>query len=230
MNTMGSLFDFVGNGAGASLDVAGILVSLLVAFVLSQMFAWTYIFTHRGVSYSQSFVQSLVLLAVVVAMVMQAVGNSIVVAFGLFGALAIIRFRNILKDTRDTAFLFMMIAIGMCAGIKAFTLAILGTAVFIVIVLLFHLSHFGARQQFDGFLTFYLGSGGPALDDVQGILNRHVFRSRVMSQRAETEGVAYTMRVLMRDPRRAPELVDELKESDGVSGVSLLMQEDESEV
>jgi len=83
-----------------------VLLSLLLAFVLGQVLAWVYYFTHSGLSYSRSFVQSLIVITVVVAMVMAVIGTSFITAVGLMGALAIIRFRNIIKDTRDIAFIF----------------------------------------------------------------------------------------------------------------------------
>jgi uncharacterized membrane protein YhiD involved in acid resistance len=227
---MNTLTSFLEGLPGSSLDIRAAVLSILLAYVLSQLFAWVYMFTHRGLSYSQSFVQSLVLLAVVVCLVMLAVGNNIIIAFGLFGALAIIRFRNILKDTRDTAFLFMMIAIGMATGTYNYTLAIVGTVAFVGVVLLFHLGNFGSRHRYDGFLHLRIAEPSSRLTDVEGLLQRHAIRSRIVGQRSEAEGTSYTMRLLMRNPKRAPELVDELKTCEGVSGVSLILQEDESEI
>jgi len=92
--------------AGGAVSPEDMLLSLLLAFVLGQVLAWVYYATHSGLSYSRSFVQALIIITVVVAMVMGVIGTSIVVAVGLMGALAIIRFRNIIKDTRDIAFIF----------------------------------------------------------------------------------------------------------------------------
>ena len=83
-----------------------ILLSVLLAFVLGQVIAWVYFFTHTGLSYSRNFVQSLVLVTVVVALVMTIIGNNVTRAFGLMGAMSIIRFRNVIKDTRDMLFIF----------------------------------------------------------------------------------------------------------------------------
>ena len=101
---------------GGLFNPVSIILSLLLAFVLGQVLAWVYYATHSGMSYSKSFVQSLILITVVVAMVMTVIGNSIITAVGLMGALAIIRFRNIIKDTRDVAFIFCALVVGMAAG------------------------------------------------------------------------------------------------------------------
>ena len=106
-----------------------VLLSLVLAFVLGQILAWVYYFTHSGLSYSRTFVQSLVLITVVVAIIMAVIGNNIITAFGLMGALAIIRFRNVVKDTRDIVFIFCAQEVGMAAGSQRSYIAILGTGI-----------------------------------------------------------------------------------------------------
>ncbi len=87
------------SSAEAGFSAQDILLSLLLAFVLGQTLAWVYYYTHSGLSYSKSFVQSIILITVVVSMVMSTIAGSFIVAVGLMGALSIIRFRNIIKDT-----------------------------------------------------------------------------------------------------------------------------------
>ena len=45
------------------------------------------------------------------------------------GALAIVRFRNIIKDTRDIAFIFCSLVVGMAVGSHRYATAIMGTIV-----------------------------------------------------------------------------------------------------
>ena len=96
---------------GGAFTIQSVLLSLILAFVLGQVLAWVYYATHSGLSYSRSFVQSLILITVVIAMVMSVIGNNIITAVGLMGALAIVRFRNIIKDTRDIAFIFIALVV-----------------------------------------------------------------------------------------------------------------------
>ena len=108
----------------------GLFLSLSLAFVLGQAIAWVYQRTHSGLSYARSFTQSLVLITMVVSLVMHVIGDNIVTAFGLIGALAIIRFRNVLKDTRDTVFIFYALVLGMAIGNGQFAAAIVAKASF----------------------------------------------------------------------------------------------------
>ena len=94
-------------------DVPMMLMGLLLAFVCGHAIAWVYMFTHTGLSYSRSFVNSLVVIPTIVSMVMLVLSNNLVTAFGLMAVFAIVRFRNILRDTLDTSFILSVIVVGM---------------------------------------------------------------------------------------------------------------------
>lgn len=125
------------------MDVA---IVLLLSFVLGCAKAWVYRFTHRGTSYSQSFAQTLVIMAMVTALIMLIIGSNIARAFSLVGALSVIRFRNAVKETRDVAFMFTAMAIGMACGTRFYALATLATAVLAaVLIVLFKFDAFAQR-------------------------------------------------------------------------------------
>jgi hypothetical protein len=92
-----------GDYASAPTPLPVLALALLLAFLMGQLIAWIYMMTHDGLSYSRAFVVSLVLLPVTVALVMMVLANSLVTAFGLMAVFAVVRFRNILRDTLDTA-------------------------------------------------------------------------------------------------------------------------------
>jgi len=106
------------------LDVATVFI---LSLVLSLFVGWIYRTTHRGVSYSQTFVHTLVLFGMVVAFIMLIIGTNIARAFTLVGALSIIRFRHAVKESRDVAFVFLVMAVGMACGTRFYILATFGT-------------------------------------------------------------------------------------------------------
>jgi len=231
MNSFMSLFGFGGVGAVTALQFEKALLSLLLAFVLGQLAAWVYIYTHAGISYSRTFVQSIVLLTMIVALAMMVIGNNIVVAFGLIGALTVIRFRNILKDTRDTAFIFFSLVIGMASGTGSYRLAVFGTLLFCLVLLYLHWSYFGSRHTGDGFVRFQIEVGTVGRAILQSILDRYCRSTHLVSQRFQESGrgeLAY--RLTIRDPARADQLVDELQHVDGVSHVTFVLHEEQAEV
>lgn len=78
---------------------------------------------------------TLVLMSVLVCMVMLIIGNDIARAFTLGGALAIIRFRTVVDDTRDTAFVIASVVVGMGMGTGHSAVIFVGLPIFAVALL-----------------------------------------------------------------------------------------------
>jgi hypothetical protein len=204
-----------------------VLLSLLLAFVLGQVIAWVYYITHSGLSYSRSYVQSLILITVVISMVMTVIGNNIITAVGLMGALAIVRFRNVIKDTRDIAFIFCSLVVGMASGSHRYLTAILGTVILCGIAIYLHFTDFGSHEPHNGFLRFSLrGSLGPD-HPVPGILHRFCGSFSLISVQDSGFGgpAEYAYQILIRNIAKNEELVAELEKVEGIENINLTMQE-----
>ncbi len=104
--------------------VTGLVVAGICGLIISAVYRWTYL----GPSYSPSLVRSLIALAMITAVVMLVIGNNLARAFGLVGAMSIIRFRTALKDPHDIVFVFFSLAAGMAAGVGMYNLALVSTA------------------------------------------------------------------------------------------------------
>jgi hypothetical protein len=142
MDELIKTFSYQG-GQGDQLHVLESLVALTLSFLCSWCISQIYRLTHRGTGYSQSYNQSLILLGMVTTLIMIVIGSNIARAFSLVGALSIIRFRNAVKETRDVAFIFFIMAIAMACGTRFYTLALVATLVNCLAVYLMHISGFG---------------------------------------------------------------------------------------
>ena len=213
---------------GSAFTPQSVLLSLLLAFVLGQLLAWVYYFTHTGLSYSKTFVQSLVLVTVVVAIIMAVIGNNIITAFGLMGALAIIRFRNVVKDTRDIVFIFCALVVGMAAGSQRYAIAIVGTIILSLITVYLHLTNFGTHQPHNGFLRFsFPGHIGPK-HPVHDIFKRFCGNCILISAQDNgpgNSGVEYAYQLMIRNAATNEQMLSELEKIEGIGNVSLIMQE-----
>ncbi len=114
---------------GQAVDPWEVLVRLLAALVLGAVVAWIYSRTTRGDESAASLPTTLILLAVLIAMVTQVIGDSVARAFSLVGALSIVRFRTVVRDTRDTAFVIFAVVVGMATGSQHPWVAVLGIVV-----------------------------------------------------------------------------------------------------
>ena len=117
-----------GDTAPIPTDLPTLVLALLLAYMSGQLLAWVYMYTHSGLSYSRNFVSSLIIIPITVSMVMMVLDNNLVTAFSLLAVFAIVRFRNILRDTLDTVYILSLIVIGMAAGTQKFATAAIGIA------------------------------------------------------------------------------------------------------
>jgi uncharacterized membrane protein YhiD involved in acid resistance len=117
-----------------------IIVTFLICITLSLILVATYYNTTSKPNKTEqvNYLQALVLMPSVAAMIMQSIGNSIALGFGIFGALAIIRFRTNIADLKDIAFIFCAMAIGIACGVNSFIVAIVGTLLFCIVAFILH--------------------------------------------------------------------------------------------
>jgi hypothetical protein len=213
-------------------NVPAVMLGLLLAFVGGQTIAWVYMYTHSGLSYSRSFVASLLVIPVVVCLVMMVLSNNLVTAFGLMAVFAIVRFRNILRDTLDTTYVLAVIVVGMACGTMKFATAVLGCVLISALLLYIWFSAFGTRHRFDVIINLHWSRPLAELPELRSLFRRHSLKALCASQRAHEgyEGMDFSYRLLLRDPERLDQLLEELRELPGTSKVSGLKADEQSEI
>lgn len=131
-----------------------VLLNLLVAFLCGLVIAQTYKLTFGGASYSKSISNSLVVLAMITTVVIIVIGNNLARAFGLVGAMSIIRFRTAVKDPMDIVFIFFSLAIGLAAGVGLAQIAIVGTLSISAVLLVMSKVGYGSHRSDENLLQF----------------------------------------------------------------------------
>ncbi len=122
--------------SSSSLTLEQIAMHLIIAVVLGLVIFLSYYFSHEGTIYSKKFNVSLIMLTILTTMVMTVIGNNIALSLGMVGALSIVRFRTAIKDSRDTAYIFWTIIVGICCGVGDYVVAGIGTAIVFLVMLL----------------------------------------------------------------------------------------------
>ena len=196
---------------------------LVLAAVLGVAVALVYYLTQRRSRAEVApFVSTLVLLTVLMAMVTVVIGNNAARAFGLVGALSIVRFRTVVDDTRDTAFVIFAVVVGMAVGAGLPGLALIGLPVVAVAAwLLSRWARERAAENGTGTLVVRLAIGLDPDALLAEILSRHLAEYRVISAGTARQGAALELTYAAR-PREgvnAVVLVGELTRTEGVVGV-----------
>ena len=120
-----------------SFSALDVLLALGLSFVLGLFIFIIYKKTYQGVMYSDSFGVSLIAMSMVTSLVIIAVTSNVVLSLGMVGALSIVRFRTAVKEPMDLAFLFWAIAVGIVLGAGLITLAVIGSVIIGVIIVIF---------------------------------------------------------------------------------------------
>ena len=128
-----------------SFEVA--VYSLLLAFVLSTVIGLTYRLTFEGNRFPKHFFQAIVLSSTVTSMVIMAVGDNLAAGFGIIGAVAIIRFRTMVRDPRNIIFIFASLSVGIATGVYGYAIALSGTMIFCTVAVLLNYSPFGKSPK-----------------------------------------------------------------------------------
>src|ERR1041385_5486064 len=208
------------------------ILGLLLSFAGGQLIAWVYMATHSGLSYSRSFVNALIVMPLVVCLVMMVLSNNLVTAFGMMAVFAIVRFRNILRDTLDTSYILIVIVLGMAAGTQKFGSAVLGTAIVALAMLYLWWTSFGSRHRYDLIVNLHWSRSAKEIGDLRRILGRHSWKAHLASQRSHEgyEGTDLSYRLLLRDSNRVEDLMTELRQGTRGARVTSLLAGDESEL
>jgi len=202
-----------------------VVVNVTLAFVLGLFIAWVYRSTHRQMTVSFSFVNTLVLLSMLMALVMMVIGNNIARAFGLAGAMSIIRFRTVVKDTRDTAFVFFSLGAGMAAGTGNLMIAVLGSLLIGLYIGILHWSRHGAISRNEYMVSFQML---PTDDLRESKIYEPVFKRfcrgfHLVSVKSERLGefIKLTFHLTLKNPDESEILVSELSNLEGLHKVAL---------
>ena len=118
-------------------SAADTLIAMVAALVIGMFIFVVYKKTFNSVMYSTGFAMTLVGMTMVTTLVILAVTSNVVLSLGMVGALSIVRFRAAIKEPMEIVYLFWAVAAGIVIGAGMLPLAVIGSAIIGVILILF---------------------------------------------------------------------------------------------
>ena len=222
------MFTDIQNVLNTNVNIIDVLYNIGVAFACGLIISIVYRIVYSGPNYSPSFVNSMVLLAMITSIVIAVIGNSIARAFGLVGAMSIIRFRNPVRDTLDIVFIFLSLTIGMAAGVGLKYVAITGTLSISLVIYLLVKLNYAVPGRKEVLLQFSALSSENNDPDYVKVLDN--YRKKVKLVNLKSNGGGYLMEcfyhVVLKDKNKAIQLVSELKKIEGLSNINLFFDKD----
>jgi hypothetical protein len=209
---------------GPEIHPLDVLVRLCVALVLGGVVAWIYRRTRKSTEIATSFPVTLVLLSVLIAMVTQVIGDNIARAFSLVGALSIVRFRTVVRDTQDTAYVIFAVVVGMAAGANDLWVSLIGIGVVgLAAFLMMTRPGLIATSEPSFLLSLRVGLGHDLDKLLNDTLDAYLQERELMSIATARQGVSLdvTYETQLRPEGSAQELVKALNRVEGVQSVEL---------
>jgi uncharacterized membrane protein YhiD involved in acid resistance len=148
------------------------------------------------------------------------IGNNLARAFALVGALSIIRFRTVVKDTKDTAYIFWSLASGMATGTGSYFLAIMGNLILTLIAFTLYKTNFGSIVKSEFILQFRIKTGNnQTSQDYIKILSKHTKSHTLLSSEssADNNSIKVTVDIVMKESENQNNLLSEISKISGLS-------------
>ncbi len=199
-----------------SVSILDMVIALVLAFGVGMFIFLVYKKTYTGVMYSSSFGVTLVALTLITTLVILAVTSNVVLSLGMVGALSIVRFRTAIKEPLDIAFLFWSIAVGIVLAAGMIPLAVIGSVIIGVILLVF----VNRKSHSNPYIVVVQCDGHDSETAVKSYLDGHTKRCVVKSKSAQKDAVELNLEVRLQDDNT--DFINEVAELDGVQSAVLV--------
>jgi uncharacterized membrane protein YhiD involved in acid resistance len=213
-----------------SISAIEVIANVLVALLCGLLIALLYKYTYKGLNYSASFTISLILLTMITAIVIMVIGNNLARAFGMVGAMSIIRFRTAVKDASDIMFIFFALSIGLAAGVKLYAIAIFGTLIVGGVYLVLTKFSFALPQSREFLLQIIANSTNIPDDPFSSVFKTYCRNNKLVNVKTigdeSRETMEFSYYINLKDESGGKKLVNEIKGIPGVQSVNLFFDED----
>ena len=200
----------------SSISIFDMVLALVLAFGLGLFIFFIYKKTYSGVMYSSSFGVTLVALTMITTLVILAVTSNVVLSLGMVGALSIVRFRTAIKEPLDIAFLFWAIAAGIVLAAGMIPLAVFGSVLIGIILLIFA----NRKDMANPYIVVLTCNGHESEEKALAYLKEKTKRCTVKSKSAQKGSVELNLEVrLFSDDT---DFINELSDPDGVQSAVLV--------
>lgn len=199
-----------------SISIFDMMLALLLAFGVGMFIFFVYKKTFSGVMYSSSFGVTLIALTLITTLVILAVTSNVVLSLGMVGALSIVRFRTAIKEPLDIAFLFWSIAVGIVLAAGLIPLAVIGSLLIGVIMLIF----VNRKTHSNPYIAVISCTDHASELQVHEYLKSQVRRLVVKSKTAQKNAVELNLEVRLKDDNT--DFINTLAQMEGVNSAVLV--------
>lgn len=199
-----------------SISLLDMMLALILAFGIGIYIFFVYKKTFSGVMYSSSFGVTLVALTMITTLVILAVTSNVVLSLGMVGALSIVRFRTAIKEPLDIAFLFWSIAVGIVLAAGLIPLAVIGSVVIGIFLLVFA----NRKPHANPYIIVMHCTGQDSEQQATEYVKQQVKRFVIKSKTVQKGAIEINAEIRMKDDRT--DFINTLSDMEGVESAVLV--------
>ncbi len=218
------MLDYLTNYGQQTISLVSLALSIVIALFISLLIVWVYKYTHKIMAYDKSFLVTILLMAPIISLIITVIGNNIALSIGLVGSLSIIRFRTVIKDSRDLIFLLWAIGVGLGAGTEAWLPTLVASLIIGIVCLLADKLSYAIKTGKNNFVLVLVGSDRKIekhaieLIEIEGF----AYSLRSMDMSAEGWQIVFEIRLLKENEFDRQTLMEKLEVIPNIERVSLL--------
>ncbi|GAA5482755.1 DUF4956 domain-containing protein [Haloferula sargassicola] len=208
---------------------AEVALAMGYSLLLNLIIAAIYRGTYKGTRYSQDYVQTLIIIGVVTTILIMVVSGNGAIAFGMFAAFSVIRFRRTLGQSRDLAFVFFAMAIGMVVGARHYAMAAVIIGVVGLAIYLLSVTNAFAPRRASHLLTMRLTNDIDFEKALKPIFDRFTVGTQLVRVSSAQAGMMTELRygIQLKEDASTPEFLEALQLASGNNRVVLAPTEKE---
>jgi uncharacterized membrane protein YhiD involved in acid resistance len=213
-----------------SVSIRDVLANIIVALICGVLISVLYRYTYKGLSYSATFANSIIMLTMITAIVIMVIGNNLARAFGLVGAMSIIRFRTAVKGSQDIMFIFFALAIGLASGVSLYAVALVSTVFIGLVILVITKMGISQTKKRDFLLQIVSDPAHGEDSPYTMILKKFCRRYKLVNVKAigdeEQSALELSYYVALRNEDRSENFISALKKIEGTQQINLFFDEE----
>ena len=197
---------------------------ILSALAMGLVISLVYMLTHKKESTTAGFIVALVMLPAIIAMIIYLIGNNVARAFSLAGAFSLIRFRSAPGNSKDIAYVFFTLGVGLACGMGYIAYGALFAVIMCLVMIVLTKIRFGARNSRGMQLRISVPEHMDYDGVFDGVLETYTDGHKLIKVKTTEYGALFelTYEVALRSMATSKQFIDALRCLNGNMNVTLM--------
>lgn len=215
-----------------SVTIEGTVAVLISSLILGLIISLVYMKTNKKDTYSQSYILTLIMVPAIISMIILLVGSNIARAFSLAGAFSLIRYRSAPGDSKDIAYVFFTLGVGLACGMGYIAYGALFTVLLCLAMIVLSYTKFGIRKNPPMRLKITV----PEDTNYQGLFDETLeqFASDYKLMKIKTTDFGSLFELVydvhLNETTDTKEFIDQLRSKNGNLNVALMVKESKGDI